>query len=468
MAPVVRVEPNGIQTLLLYDDAREDLESNGWLVFLRKFQGFNLQTAQEFTFSFDGCRAKVGDVQLEVTEDFLSQATGLPASGQRWFKNAKVEEVPWSLLFTSRKIKGCDKGMPISLLKVRWHGLLAVLKQFVTCEGRFGLVFLYHLRLLMIFMGFPLNMSYYLLRSLYKMGKRYRKQRSDSSLFHHGLIKILLVHQLELQNDNWDSFLIRNGFSNPNVEEIDKSVIEETLIYPTTPLSPTQACVSASYNKPLLDPKVIEQTHGQATHLNDSVKNLKKSTGKISKSNVDINFKNKRAGRLISRRLRNKSNSHASSISMIEVHESSDSKIDRFLAEEDPLSFEPHLDRPYNFVDNLPPCLKHNAEFPGIKLGNESTVHVEDAPVHNHVCSQETVAQSKCEVCRFWIDKYYTDVPILQSQVKALTDQIDALTNKNHRLESVFQGKEKRMKTTGNVIFKNVEAATTIVNSKIV
>jgi hypothetical protein len=176
MAPIVRVEPNGIQTLLLYDDAREDLESNGWLIFLRKFQGFNLQTAQEFAFSFDGCRAKVGDVQLEVTEDFLSQAIGLPASGQRWFKNEKVEEVPWSLLFTSRKIKGCDKGMPISLLKVHWHGLLAVLKQFVTCEGCFGLVFLYHLRLLMIFMGFPLNMLYYLLRSLYKMGKRYRKQ----------------------------------------------------------------------------------------------------------------------------------------------------------------------------------------------------------------------------------------------------------------------------------------------------
>jgi hypothetical protein len=467
MAPIVRVEPNGIQTLILYDDAREDLERSGWLVFIRKFQGFNLQTAQEFTFSFDGCRAKVGDVQLEVTEDFLSQATGLPASGQRWFKNAKVEEVPWTLLFTSQKIKGCDKGMPISFLKARWHDLLVVLKQFVTCEGYFGLVFLYHLCLLMIFMGFPLNMLYYLLRSLYKMGKRYRKQRADSSLFHHGLIKILLVHQLELQSDNWDSFLMRNGFSNPNVDEIDKLVVEETLTYPTMPLSPIQACVSASYNKPLIDPKVIEQTREQVIHPNDCVKNLKKSTGKASKSNVDINFKNKRAGRIISRRLRNKSNSHVSLISMIEVHESSDSEIDRFLAEEDPHSFEPHLDRPYNFVDNLPPCLKNNPEFPGVKLGNESTVRMEDAPVHNLVCSHATATQSKCEVCLSWIDRYYTDIPILQSRVKALKDQIDVLTSENHRLESVIQGKEKRIKTTGNVVFKNIEAATTIVNSKV-
>jgi len=29
MAPVVRIEPNGVQMLLLFDNAREDLESNG-------------------------------------------------------------------------------------------------------------------------------------------------------------------------------------------------------------------------------------------------------------------------------------------------------------------------------------------------------------------------------------------------------------------------------------------------------
>jgi hypothetical protein len=366
MAPVVRIEPNGIQTLLSYDDAREDLERNGWHVFIRKFQGFNLQVAQEFALSFDGCRVKVGDVQLEVTEEFLSQATGLPASGQKWFKNAKVEEVPWTLLFTSRKITSCDRGMPISFLKSRWHDLLAVVKQFVTCEGRFGLVFLYHLRLLMSFMGFPLNMPYYLLRSLYKMGKRYKKQRSDSSLFHHGLIKIILIHQLESQNDCWDSFITRNGYGNPELGEVDKLVVEETLVHPTTSLSPPQTCASSPNNEPLIYPKVIQQASQQITHPKDCVKIARKPTGKKFKSNVDVNFKNKRAGRLISRSLRNKTNSRADAISMIEVNESSDSEIDKFLAEEDPVSFGPHPDRPYNFVDNLPPCLKDNPEFPGV------------------------------------------------------------------------------------------------------
>jgi hypothetical protein len=146
MAPIVRIEPNGVQTFLLFDNAREDLERNGWQVFVEKFEGFNLTVAQQFALTFDGCRGKVGDVQLELNEDFISLANGLPVMGQRWFKNSKVDEVPWSLLFTSRKITSSDKGMPIIALKSRWHDLLAIVKQFVTCEGRYGLVFLYHLR----------------------------------------------------------------------------------------------------------------------------------------------------------------------------------------------------------------------------------------------------------------------------------------------------------------------------------
>jgi hypothetical protein len=124
----------------------------------------------------------------------------------------------------------------------------------------------------MIFIGFPLNMPYYLWRSLYKMAKRYKKQHLDSSLFHHGLIKMMLVHQLKLQNDNWDSFLIRNDFSNPNMGEVDKLVVEETVVYPTTPLTPTPTCLVTTYNNPEPDPKATEQPHGQATQPNDSVK----------------------------------------------------------------------------------------------------------------------------------------------------------------------------------------------------
>jgi hypothetical protein len=68
MAPIVRVEPNGNQALLMFGNARKDLEGNGWLPFIQRFEGFNLCVARQFAMTFDGCRAKVGDIQLEIDE----------------------------------------------------------------------------------------------------------------------------------------------------------------------------------------------------------------------------------------------------------------------------------------------------------------------------------------------------------------------------------------------------------------
>jgi hypothetical protein len=170
---------------------------------------------------------------------------------------------------------------------------------------------------------------------------------------------------------------------------------------------------------------------------------------------------------LISRCARNKSKPCADTKNTIEVSEDSDSEIERFLAEEDPMSYGLCPDRPYDYVSNLPPCLKDNPEFPGIRFCDKPTFRVDDSPTLNAISANAQSLQPQCNECRSWIDRYYTDVPLLQSRLKSLKDQVDLLTNENSRLQSITQAKEKRLKTTGSVIFKNVEAATTIVNSKI-
>jgi hypothetical protein len=55
MAPIVRVEPNGNQALLMFDNARQDLEDSGWLTFVKRFEGFNLCVVRQFAMTFDGC-----------------------------------------------------------------------------------------------------------------------------------------------------------------------------------------------------------------------------------------------------------------------------------------------------------------------------------------------------------------------------------------------------------------------------
>jgi hypothetical protein len=132
-------------------------------------------------------------------------------------------------------------------------------------------------------------------------------------------------------------------------------------------------------------PNVTQQDSQPGSHPKDSTKAVKKPIGKKLKGSVDINFKNKRVGCLISQCARNKIKPHEDTINTIEVSEDSDLEIEKFLAEEDPVSFELYPDQPYDYVSNLPPCLKDNPEFSGIQLCDKPTFHVDDSPTLNVV-----------------------------------------------------------------------------------
>jgi hypothetical protein len=149
------------------------------------------------------------------------------------------------------------------------------------------------------------------------------------------------------------------------------------------------------------------------------------------------------------------------------LSEDSDSEIERFLTEEYPYSYGLCSGKPYDYVTNLPPCLKDNPNFPGIKLNREPTSQMESSPPINNIIANTQSIQQQCNECQSWLDRYYKNVPLLQSQIKSLEDQVNFLTKENGRLQSIAQTNDKRQKTTGSVVFKNVEAATAIVNSKI-
>ena len=60
----------------------------------------------------------------------------------------------------------------------------------------------------------PLELVHYLYNSLLKMYKSYHKQplSSPQYVYHHGLIKILVQHQLIKKGKSWDEFLVLEGF----------------------------------------------------------------------------------------------------------------------------------------------------------------------------------------------------------------------------------------------------------------
>jgi hypothetical protein len=74
---------------------------------------------------------------------------------------------------------------------------------------------LYHFRLLLHFTGKkPLNMPFYLLKSLAKMSSKVqaKPKEANNSIFHHGLIKLIVLEELSRRNKTWDFLLFWGEF----------------------------------------------------------------------------------------------------------------------------------------------------------------------------------------------------------------------------------------------------------------
>jgi hypothetical protein len=170
----------------------------------------------------------------------------------------------------------------------------------------------------MVFMGFELNMPHYLHRSLFKMSKRYKRNQADTSLFHFGLIKMLVVYDLGLRRDCWVDFLSRNDFDDSSPPQVDKPVVSESK--PVPPLCLTMLC----YPNPTR--AIYELTHSVTKEVE-----IVKPMAKKPKTKPNANSKGKKNARLISRMARNKPKAPVNPDPIV-LSEDSDSEIERFLA----------------------------------------------------------------------------------------------------------------------------------------
>ena len=72
------------------------------------------------------------------------------------------------------------RGIHVHALKEEWTTLLLVIQKFITCEGRFGSMYMYHTRLLMNFLdNQTLNLPYFLQNSLKNMFVTVQKHMGD-------------------------------------------------------------------------------------------------------------------------------------------------------------------------------------------------------------------------------------------------------------------------------------------------
>jgi hypothetical protein len=139
----------------------------------------------------------------------VTEACRLVVGGERWWKKEHmVTEFVNQFLLPDKQNPDWRRGIPRNWVRPEWHTALVVIHRYITCEGRFSLVYIYHIRILMHLNGdYPLNLPYFLLKGLTKMSKKVQSISTNAkgSLFHQVLIKTLVMSALnELQNPwNW-------------------------------------------------------------------------------------------------------------------------------------------------------------------------------------------------------------------------------------------------------------------------
>lgn len=242
---IVRTKSIGLNYMEGYPQVKGMLQKAGWLSFIEKFNGYHKEITKSFARSFDGMDVEIGDIKFSLTESFIVETTKLPRLGERWFKNKEFHDESWKVIL---KNPGMDtsvsrKWIPISALKTKWSSMLLILQKFITCEGRFGSMYVYQIWLLMNFLeDGTLNLPFFLLNSLRRMATNVQNkvEAIETTRYHHGLVKILVEFNLRIVGDTWENFLVRNFFQDalefPKGSHVKRSRRRKTSLTIQTPL----------------------------------------------------------------------------------------------------------------------------------------------------------------------------------------------------------------------------------------
>ena len=101
-------------------------------------------------------------------------------------------------------------GIHVSKIKPSWEIPLEMVQNYITCDGWYDRVLKCHLRLLMHLNGsLQLNLPFYLLKSLQNMiaWVQGHLEHTARSVYHQGLIKLLIVSQLHREEQTWETLL---------------------------------------------------------------------------------------------------------------------------------------------------------------------------------------------------------------------------------------------------------------------
>ena len=113
---------------------------------------------------------------------------------------------------------------------------LVIITRLITCEGWFSTFKAYHFRLLAhLEFGKLLNFPFYFWKSLGRMVSQIKKnvENPTHSMYHHGLIKMIILAELKKKNQVWEQFLYdelsNSHINSPLVNKASRPLIPDLI-----------------------------------------------------------------------------------------------------------------------------------------------------------------------------------------------------------------------------------------------
>ena len=118
----------------------------GWFDFFQRINGFNLELSYRFAQGFDKNTVSFDNLKFELTRELIEEATCIAGDGEIGFKKIPFTFNPKDFLLP--EVETLDWGKGVQLHPPEWREAIRILQSHITCEGRFALLFKYHIRFL--------------------------------------------------------------------------------------------------------------------------------------------------------------------------------------------------------------------------------------------------------------------------------------------------------------------------------
>ena len=145
---MLRTEPSNVEWIQKFPLALERVKKIGWYNMFERIAEHHIGVTKSLCHIFYGFKVQVGGLKFTVTEEFISHAIGVLPEVERWYKRKTIKEDYSQYLLPTHKNTDWSQGIQRDFLFKEWQDILQIIQMYVTCEGRFGTVYHYHMRFL--------------------------------------------------------------------------------------------------------------------------------------------------------------------------------------------------------------------------------------------------------------------------------------------------------------------------------